>query len=89
MARTAEWKVRLFLSEDEGTTTAQVVLDTGTSVVTGRGTARCSPGDIDIPKIGDGLAAGRAMHDIGAQLLRTAERDIAEEAASTGWRPRP
>ncbi|MFD8217882.1 dsRBD fold-containing protein [Streptomyces sp. NPDC059697] len=76
MLHTVEWKVRLYLSDDEGTTRARVVVNTGTTTLTGHGAARCNPADSDVPEIGDELAAGRAMHDLGRQLVSTAERDI-------------
>lgn len=77
MPHTAEWKVRLNLFEDDdGTTTARVVLDTGTTALTGHGSAHCHPADMNVPEIGDELAVGRAMNDLGRQLLSTAERDI-------------
>jgi len=77
MAHTKEWNVHVDLFEDdEGATKAQIVLDTGTAALTGRGAARCNPADTDIPEIGDELAAGRAMHDLAQQLLTIAERDI-------------
>ncbi|MFG2030756.1 DUF1876 domain-containing protein [Streptomyces sp. NPDC048825] len=77
MPHTAEWKVRLHLFEDdEGTTKAHVVLDTGTTELTGHGAAHCHPADTNVPEIGDELAAGRAMQDLAQQLLNTAERDI-------------
>ncbi|MGP3953518.1 DUF1876 domain-containing protein [Streptomyces sp. 7N604] len=76
MAHTVEWRVHLYLFEDEGTTKARVELDTGATALTGRGVARCNPADTDVPEIGDELAAGRAMHDLAQQLLDAAERDI-------------
>lgn len=77
MSHTDEWKVRLRLFEDDdGTTKAHVVLDTGTTAITARGTAHCHPADRNVPEIGDELAAGRAMIDLAHQLLQTAERDI-------------
>ncbi|GHH83408.1 hypothetical protein GCM10018793_45420 [Streptomyces sulfonofaciens] len=76
MTHTTEWKVHLHLFEDEGTTKARAVVDTGTTSVVGNGLARCNPGDRDVPEIGDELAAGRAMRDIAQQLLGTAQRDI-------------
>lgn len=77
MPHTAEWKVRLHLFEDDdGTTKAHVVLDTGTTALTGHGTAHCHPADANVPEIGDELAAGRAMNDLAQQLLNIAERDI-------------
>ncbi|GAA2454440.1 DUF1876 domain-containing protein [Streptomyces lavendulocolor] len=92
MPHTGEWKVRLHLFEDdEGTTKARAVLDTGTTVLTGNGVAHCHPADTDVPEIGDELAAGRAMGDLYRQLMRAAERDITgvgaarPRAAAAGW----
>ncbi|MGY6024692.1 DUF1876 domain-containing protein [Streptomyces spinosirectus] len=94
MSHTAEWKIRLYLFEEEGTTKARVVLDTGTTSLTGHGTAHCNPRDTDVPEIGDELAAGRALHDLAGQLVETAERDIGgmgapaagrESRPSVGW----
>ncbi|KUN89507.1 hypothetical protein AQJ66_04970 [Streptomyces bungoensis] len=89
MPHTAEWKVRLHLFEDdEGTTKAHVVLDTGTTALTARGSAHRHPADADVPEIGDELAAGRAMIDLAHQLLQTAERDIEGVAAPRPGMPR-
>ncbi len=83
MPHTAEWKVNLKLVEDEGgKTTARAELDTGTASLTGRGTARCSPGDQDVPEIGDEFAAGRALRDLGNRLLETAEHDVEARGAA-------
>ena len=76
MAHTVEWKVRLYLFEEEGTTKARVVLNTGTTELTGHGAAHRNPADMDVPEIGDELAAGRALHDLGRQLVDVAEGDI-------------
>ncbi|MEW2304176.1 DUF1876 domain-containing protein [Streptomyces sp. NPDC006655] len=77
MSHTGQWKVRLHLfEEDDGTTKAHVVLDTGTTELSGNGTAHCHPADTNVPEIGDELATGRAMNDLARQLLSTADRDI-------------
>lgn len=77
MPHTTEWRVRLDLFEDDdGTTKAHVMLDTGTTELTGQGTAHCHPADANVPEIGDELAAGRALQNIAQRLLSTAERDI-------------
>lgn len=76
MTHSAEWTVHLDLLEEDGTTKARAVMDTGSTSVVGNGLARCNPRDRDIPEIGDELAAGRAMRDIAQQLLGTAQRDI-------------
>ncbi|MFF7474596.1 dsRBD fold-containing protein [Streptomyces sp. NPDC008092] len=93
MPHTAQWKVSLRLfEEDDGTTKAHVVLDTGASALTAIGTAHCHPADTNVPEIGDELAAGRAMNALGRQLLNTAECDIEGMGAPlpgdsqrTGW----
>ncbi|WP_345043676.1 DUF1876 domain-containing protein [Streptomyces sannanensis] len=76
MTRTLEWKVGLYLVEEDGTTRARAVLDTGTVSLTGQGVARCNPEDVDVPAIGDELAASRAMRDLAEQLMRVADRDL-------------
>ncbi|MBT3167375.1 DUF1876 domain-containing protein [Streptomyces sp. Vc74B-19] len=76
MARTLEWKTRLYLFEEEGVTKARATLDTGTTVLTGHGTAHRNPADTDVPEIGDELAAGRALRDLGRHLLDIAEQDV-------------
>ncbi|MDH6514859.1 hypothetical protein M2163_008166 [Streptomyces sp. SAI-135] len=89
MSHTLEWTVRLFLFEDEGATKARVVLDTGTTSLTGHGAAHCSPADTDVPEIGDELAAGRALHDLARQLVNTAEGDIEGLGTSATKRETP
>jgi hypothetical protein len=87
MPRTVEWKVRLHLFEDEGTTKARVVLDTGAASLTGRGVAHCNPEDVDVPEIGDELAAARAMRDLARQLMRAADRDLEGVGAGASGPP--
>ncbi|ANW18504.1 DUF1876 domain-containing protein [Streptomyces clavuligerus] len=85
--RIREWTVGLQLVEEDGTTTARAVLDTGTATLTGRGAAHCNPQDVDIPQIGEELAAGRAMRDLSGRLMRAADHDL--EAVGAGPAPRP
>ncbi|AGP52811.1 DUF1876 domain-containing protein [Streptomyces rapamycinicus] len=90
MSHTVEWKVHLYLSEDEGRTRARVELDTGSTALTGRGLARCNPDDEDVPVIGDELAAGRALSDLAQQLAQAAEHDLESAGAPpASRRPRP
>ncbi|MFF4233614.1 DUF1876 domain-containing protein [Streptomyces sp. NPDC001820] len=90
MTRTLEWSVRLHLSEEDGTTKARAVLDTGTATLTGHGVARCNPQDVDIPTIGDELAASRAMRDVARQLMRAADTELeAVGAGATSGRAAP
>jgi hypothetical protein len=77
MSRTKEWDVHLYLSEEEGATRVTAVLDDGSeAVVTGHGTARCKPTDVDVPEIGDEIAVSRALSNLGGTLMRTADRDL-------------
>ncbi|MGW7529643.1 dsRBD fold-containing protein [Streptomyces sp. NPDC054783] len=90
MSHTAQWRVRLDLSEDDdGTTKAHVVLDTGTTALSARGSAHCHPADMNVPEIGDELAAGRAMVDLAHQLLSAAERDMRAVQAPSESTHRP
>ncbi|MFB7914531.1 DUF1876 domain-containing protein [Streptomyces sp. NPDC056061] len=82
MTRTLEWNVRVGLSEEDGTTRAEAVLDTGSGRVVGHGVARCNPQDVDIPVIGDELAASRAMKDVAVQLMKAADQEL--ESAGAG-----
>ncbi|MET9881830.1 DUF1876 domain-containing protein [Streptomyces sp. NPDC006430] len=95
MSHTAEWKVRLYLFEDDAhTTKARLELDTGANKLTGHGTARCAPQDEDVPEIGDELAVARAMENLADQLKRAAYGDMQAVGAPsleaslkpyTGW----
>ncbi|MEV6398311.1 dsRBD fold-containing protein [Streptomyces sp. NPDC051907] len=82
MSRTLDWNVTVHLEEEDGTTRAQAVLDTGTVTLTGQGVARCNPEDLDVAAIGDDLAAGRAVKNIADQLMREADREL--EAMGAG-----
>ncbi|GGP45787.1 DUF1876 domain-containing protein [Streptomyces griseoincarnatus] len=89
MSHTLEWKTRLHLFEEDGTTKARATLDTGTTSLTGHGVAHRNPADPDVPEIGDELAAGRALRDLGQQLLDIAERDVEGVGARTGTETGP
>ncbi|KPI03462.1 protein of unknown function DUF1876 [Actinobacteria bacterium OV450] len=88
MTHKAEWNVGVSLTEDGGTTRARAVLDTGTGQLVGRGSARCNPEDVEVPAIGDELAAGRALRDLAARLSRAADRDLASMGAAAPDPPR-
>ncbi|MCM2415768.1 MULTISPECIES: DUF1876 domain-containing protein [unclassified Streptomyces] len=89
MSRTMEWTVRVDLTEENGATVAEAVLDTGTARLTGHGVARCSPQDPDVPAIGDELAASRAMRDVAGQLMSVADRELGEAGAGPADGPVP
>lgn len=72
------WNVQIVIDEHEGTSTrAEARLATGDNQFTGVGVARLSPNDRDVPKIGDELAAARALSELAHQLLQAAAEDIA------------
>ena len=71
-----DWGVVVHLSEDRTRTIADAALVNGGPELTGHGEAHRSPYDSDVPRIGDELAAGRALMDLGTKLLRVTEEDI-------------
>ncbi|MFD3994535.1 DUF1876 domain-containing protein [Streptomyces sp. NPDC058548] len=83
MTRTLEWKVGVELVEEDGRTKAEARLLTGNSTLTGHGSARCNPSDVDVPAIGDELAASRAMKDLAGKLMREANREMEAVGAGT------
>jgi hypothetical protein len=72
------WSVDVFVGEDEGSTYAEAALqdDIGNELL-GTGQARLSPGDPDVPEVGDEIAVARALLDLGHRLLSTASADLA------------
>ncbi|SEN75641.1 dsRBD fold-containing protein [Actinacidiphila rubida] len=77
-ARTKTWTLRMdVVEEDEDVTKADASLDTGDRTLTTRSSARRNPHDPPVPSIGDEYAAGRALLDLGKQLLREGTTDAA------------
>jgi hypothetical protein len=86
MDHVAEWDIRIYLFEhDDDSTVARVVLNTGVNTLRSEGLARRNPADVPAPEIGDELAVGRALIDLGNQLTATAGTDI-EALAGRGDR---
>jgi hypothetical protein len=79
--RTKRWMLRLDLFEEGDTTKAHAVLDTGDNRLKCRAAAHRKPGDPPVPEIGDEYAAGRALIDLGHQLLRAGTTDAAANDA--------
>jgi len=75
--REKHWHVDIFIDEHDEKTRAQARLhnpdETG---FVGIGTARLNPSDINVPKIGDELAASRALSDLAHRLLDATAGDI-------------
>jgi hypothetical protein len=79
--RTKTWTLRLEIFEDdEDTTVVHAVLDTGDNKLVSRTTAHRNPHDPPVPEIGDEYAAGRALLELGRQLLRAGTTDAEENA---------
>lgn len=77
MDHVAEWQAHVHLFEHEAMTQARVVLDTGANKLTSEGLARRNPADVEVPEIGDELAVGRALIELGERLVRAAGEDVA------------
>lgn len=79
MSTVKRWSVDIFLWEDDAGHTsaeARLISDQNAATVIGRGTAKLNPRDVDVPEIGDEVAVGRALADLGAHLMSTAQADI-------------
>ena len=76
---TRTWTVEIVISEheDERLTRAEARLHSDArTVLRGRGEARRSPRDREVPEIGDELATARALADLAYQLLDVTAGDI-------------
>jgi hypothetical protein len=77
MSDLRHWTVDVYVGEDGNETYAEAALsDHVGNYVLGTGQARLSPVDIDVPKIGDEIAVGRALAHLSHRLLNTAAGDI-------------
>jgi hypothetical protein len=56
--------------------TARADLFVNGRLLTGRGEARRKATDFDVPEIGEELAIGRALIDLGSRLVRSTAADI-------------
>ncbi|MCX4784915.1 MULTISPECIES: DUF1876 domain-containing protein [unclassified Streptomyces] len=75
--RSKQWSVRLDLFEEGDLTKVHAVLDTGDTTLRSHAAAQRNPHDTPVPEIGDEYAVGRALIDLGNQLLRAGETDSA------------
>ncbi len=77
MTTTKRWNVEIFIDEHDGMTRAEARLETAdTTNLVGTGTARRNPHDVEVPEIGDELAAARALSELAHRLLDAAAEDI-------------
>jgi hypothetical protein len=70
------WTIEMVFTESPDHTRADATLETGFRRYHGWGRARRNPMDPDRPKIGEEIAAARALEDLVGQLRGTAEHDI-------------
>nr|WP_241853041.1 dsRBD fold-containing protein [Streptomyces sp. CB02056] len=68
--RTKDWQLSLHVVEDEDTTRVHAVLDADGNVLHSDTRSRRNPRDAPAPAVGDEFAVGRALVDLGHQLLR-------------------
>lgn len=74
--------IEVTLVEDDHQCTATARVVTSTGVMEGEGVARLKPGDLQVPRIGEELALGRALKMLSERLLSTAATDISEHLSS-------
>jgi hypothetical protein len=70
------WTVEVLINESDDTTDAEALLALGGERHAGWGRARRNPTDPQVPKIGDELAASRALSDLAHKLLDVAAKAI-------------
>ena len=76
MSEPLVWTIDLAFTEDETHTRADALLRAGAALYHGWGRARRNPDDPDRPKIGEEIAAARALENLVVQLRGAAEHDI-------------
>jgi hypothetical protein len=76
MSEPRVWTVDIAFTEDEDHTRADAILDAGADRYHGWGRARRNPIDPDRPRIGEEIAAARALEQLVAQLQGEAEHEI-------------
>jgi hypothetical protein len=70
------WSLVLSLEESEGHTDARASATRGDGEVVGWGRARRNPADPEVQRVGEDLAAGRALVDLAHKLFDEAARGI-------------
>lgn len=75
--RALTWDVRISVVESGGSTTAEAMVMNGPpESLRAVGHARKSPEDLEVPLIGDEIAAARALRRLADRLLDVAEGDV-------------
>ncbi|MEV7771016.1 universal stress protein [Kitasatospora sp. NPDC086791] len=73
--QTKDWQLTLHVVEDRDTTRVHAVLDADGNVLHSDARSRRNPRDAPAPQVGDEFAVGRALVDLGHQLLRAGVHD--------------
>lgn len=77
MTSAKHWNVEIVIDEHEDRTRAEArLISRERTQLTGVGKARKNPMDTSVPRIGDELAAARALSELAHHLLHTASDDI-------------
>jgi Domain of unknown function (DUF1876) len=76
MSEQRVWTIEVVLTEDGDKTRADAMLQAPAFQLHGWGRSRRSPGDPDVPVIGEEVAAARALSDLAHQLLDRAAHAI-------------
>lgn len=74
MADRTTWTAEIILEETPEKTDAFVTLRTGDAECTAEGHARRNPHDPSVPRIGEELAAARALGELSRKLLEESAR---------------
>jgi hypothetical protein len=78
MEHTTKWEIHAYLFDhDEDSSLARVVLKTGANTLYGEGRAGAEDGRPLVAEIAEELALGRALVDLGSQLITAASQDSA------------
>jgi len=70
------WPLQIVFTENDDATRADITLELGGRQYYGWGRARRNPNDPDIPRIGEEVAAARALTRLAQQLLGAAGEEI-------------
>lgn len=73
-----QWPLMVVFTDHDRRTRADVVLDVAGRHYHGWGTARRTPTDPDVPRVGKEVAASRALSRLAHDLLSAAQEDIGE-----------
>jgi hypothetical protein len=74
--RSAVWSVELLITETDDDTQAKASLEIDGATVTGWGRSRRNPVDPRVPRIGEELAAARALADLSHRIFDVATVEI-------------